>query len=75
MTPKVQAIKEELAKWIDTTLIAETILDTLNEEEIGNGSLISVANGQKVWFDVLYQELGDAISRSVKALLNKGQLK
>jgi len=74
MTPEVQAIKEELANWIDTTVIAETILDTLNEEEIDNGSLISVANGKKVWLDVLYQELGDAVERSVKALLNKGEI-
>lgn len=75
MTPEVKAAMEELANWIDTTVIAETILDTLNEEEIENGSLISVANGKKVWLDVLYQELGHAVRRSVKALLNKGELK
>lgn len=74
MSPEVQAIQEELAKRIDTTVIAETILDTLNEEEIENGSLISVANGVKVWLDILYTELGDAVRRSVEALLNKGEI-
>jgi len=75
MTPEVQAAMEELAKWIDTTVIAETILDALNEAEIENGSLISVANGQKVWLDLLYTELGDAVKRSIEALRNKDELK
>jgi len=74
MTPEVQAAMEELAKWIDTTVIAETILDALNEVEIENGSLISVANGQKVWLDLLYTELGDAVKRSIEALRNKDEL-
>ena len=70
MTPEVQAAMEELAKGIDTMVIAETILDALNEEELE----LTAANGQRVWLDVLYTELGDAVSRSVKALADKGEL-
>ena len=61
---------EAIRRWIYTAAIAETIVDELEEEEIK----LTFENAQKVWLDVLYTELGDAVSRSVKALADKGEI-
>ncbi len=55
----------ELADWIDTTTIAEAILEELEEQ----GVPVTLENCQKVWLDVLQNGLPDALCSSVKALL------
>jgi hypothetical protein len=57
-----------IRRWLDTHVIAEGILDCLEEEEIES----TFENAKRVWLDVLYQELPDGVSRSVEALANKG---
>ena len=67
---KQEDVKEEVADWLDDRVIADIILDSLEEEEIPR----TAENAKKVWLDVLYQELGDAVGRSVEALADKGEI-
>lgn len=62
--------KKLVAEWLDSKVIAETVVDALQDEAI----LPTLENAQKVWLDVLYTELGDAVRRSVKALAVKGRI-
>jgi len=62
--------QKQVAEWIDTDAIADAILDALEEEEIE----VTADNAQKVWLDVLYTELPNALERSVDALAEKGEI-
>ena len=55
--------RHELADWIETEVIAEHILDELEEQ----GIQPTLENARVVWLDVLDTELCGAISSSVKA--------
>ena len=57
-------VKEELAGWIDTDVIAELILDRLKEQ----GAEPTLEYAKKVWLDVLECELNDAIENAVTAV-------
>ena len=59
-------IRHELASWIDTEVIAEHILDELEEQ----GIQPTLENAKTVWLDVLETELCEAIRSSVKAKFN-----
>ena len=56
-------IRHELAGWIETDVIAEHILDELEEQ----GIQPTLENAKTIWLDVLENELCEAISSSVKA--------
>jgi len=62
--------KKLVAEWLDNEAIAETVVDALQDEAI----LPTLENAQKVWLDVLYTELGDAVRRSVEVLAVKGRI-
>jgi len=53
----------ELADWIDTSTIAEAILEELEEQ----GVPPTLENGQKVWLDFLETRLSEGLRSSVKA--------
>ena len=53
----------ELAEWIDPRVIAEAILQELESQEVEP----TLANGQKVWLDVLESELPDGLQSTVTA--------
>ena len=55
--------KHELAGWIETDVIAEHILEELEEQ----GCQLTVDNGKTIWLDVLENGLCQAISSSVRA--------
>ena len=57
-------IREELADWIDTDVIAEHILDELEEQ----GAEPTLEYAKKVWLDVLEHELHDAIENAITAV-------
>ena len=59
-------IKHELASWIEADVIAEHILDELEEQ----GCQPTLENAKTVWLDVLENELCEAIRSSVKAKFN-----
>ena len=59
----------ELADWIDTTTIAEAILEELEEQ----GVPVTLENCQKVWLDAL-EELYHLSASSTVGLINRGQL-
>ena len=54
----------KLADWIDTSTIADAILEELEEQ----GETPSLENGKTIWLDVLEHELTDALRSSVKRL-------
>ena len=56
-------IKHELSGWIETDVIAEHILEELEEQ----GIQPTLENAKTVWLDVLENELCEAIKSSVKA--------
>ncbi len=58
-------IKHDLAGWIETEVIAEHILDELEEQ--GVQPQPTLENAKTVWLDVLENELCGAIRCSVKA--------
>jgi hypothetical protein len=60
------SVKDEMAGWIDTDVIAEQILGELEYQ----GIPATFENAKTVWLDVLETELGDAITDSVKAKFN-----
>jgi len=55
--------KTDLAQWIETDVIAQAILDELQEQ----GVEPTLENAKTVWLDVLENELPDALKSSVKA--------
>jgi hypothetical protein len=57
------SVKHELVGWIETDVIAEHILDELEEQ----GCQPALENAKTVWLDVLENELCEAIRFSVKA--------
>jgi len=63
-------IKDDLAGWIDTDVIAGLILDELEEQ----GVQPTLDNAKSIWLDVLENEISDAIRRSVTALIDRGEL-
>jgi len=60
----------ELINWIDTGVLARNILETLKEE----GAKPTVKNAKAVWLDFLETELPDGLVKSVRALIDKGEL-
>ena len=54
----------ELADWIDTSAIAEAILEELEEQGVSP----TLENGQKVWLDFLETRLSEGLRSSVKAI-------
>ena len=59
----------ELTDWIDTSVIAEAILEELEEQ----GVPVTLENAQKVWLDTL-EELHHLASSSIIGLINRGGL-
>ena len=59
-------IRHDLAGWIDADVIAEHILDELEEQ----GIQPTLDNAKTIWLDVLENELCEAIRSSVKAKFN-----
>ena len=57
-------IRQELADWIDTDVIAEHILEELEER----GLAPTLENAKNVWLDVLVNELCDAIKAAVEVI-------
>ncbi|MBA7590673.1 hypothetical protein ES708_32801 [subsurface metagenome] len=58
------SVKHELAGWIETDVIAEHILEELEEQ----GAQPTLENGKTIWLDVLENELCQAIRSRVKRL-------
>ena len=56
-------IKEQLAEWIDTDVIANAIYEELEEQ----GVEPTFENAKTIWLDVLENGLPDALRSSVKA--------
>ena len=56
-------VKQELADWIDTDVIAEHILEELEEHDIEG----TFENAKIVWLDVLENELCEAIRSAIRA--------
>ena len=59
----------ELANWIDTSAIAEAILEELDEEEVP----ATLENAQRVWLDAL-EEIHHLARSSVVGLVDRGEL-
>ena len=57
-------VKDELADWVDTSVIAEAILAELEEQ----GLSPTLENGQKLWLNFLGTELTEGLRSSVKAI-------
>lgn len=65
-----EQIQQEAADWIDKTVIASDIIEALKKE----GIEVTTENVKKVWLDILYTEMPDALNRSVSALAEKGEI-
>ena len=59
----------ELAQWIDDTVIAQVILEELEEE----GVSATLENGQEVWLRML-EELHHLANSSIIGLIFRGKL-
>jgi hypothetical protein len=59
--------RNDLADWIDTSVISEVILEGLEEEAISP----TLENGKKVWLHAL-EELKHLTASSVLGLINRG---
>jgi len=57
-------VKDELAQWIDTSVIAEAIASELEEQ----GIEITSENGKRVWLSFLEAELSEGLRSTVRAL-------
>ena len=55
---------QELADWIDADVIAELVIDELEEQ----GAKPTLKYAKKVWYDVLEHELHDAIRNAITAV-------
>ena len=61
---------QQLADWIETEVVAESIVEHLEEEELE----ASFENGKAVWLDVLECEINDAIGKSIAYRLKEAEL-
>jgi hypothetical protein len=55
--------KADLAQWIETDVIAEAILDELQQQ----GVEPTIENAKRVWLDVLENGLPQGLKASIKA--------
>ena len=62
-------VAKQVAKWIDTDVIAEEILEELADEGIEP----SFENAKRVWYDVLEYELLGAIVSSIAHGLSRDE--
>ena len=60
-----EELVSELSGWIDTTVIAEELLDTMAEAALPEE--ITLDNAKRVYYDFLQNELADGLRRSAKA--------
>lgn len=58
-----QQVQEELAEWIDADVIADAIIEDLEER----GVEATLENGKAAWLDVLEHELHGAIGSAINA--------
>jgi hypothetical protein len=63
-TPEQQAIIDEIAEWIDTSVLAETIAEDLVDE----GMEVSKENMKAVWYNILENELHENIRYAIAAI-------
>jgi len=63
------ALKQQIADWIDTHAIADTLVDIMAEEAPGAYPKITFANGKKIWLDFLEKELSDGLKNSARFVL------
>jgi len=61
-------VQKQLAAWIDANVIAEHILEELEDEDVEP----TLENGQQLWLNVLLTELCYALRNSIKAIFNEG---
>ena len=59
-----QAVIDELAKWIDTDVIASSIV----EEMVDQGMEVTLANAQKVWLNILENGLPGDTKYGIEAI-------
>lgn len=59
--------QKQLADWIDADVIAERILEELEEQ----GIAATLEHGQQVWMSVLMVELCEGIQNTVAAIFGK----
>ena len=62
-----QSLVEEIASWIDTDTIAETIVEAM--EDVAEPEEMTLENAKKVWLSFLEAELNDGLKRTVRAQL------
>ena len=63
-TEKQQAVIDELAKWIDTDVIASFIV----EEMVDQGMEVTLANAKNVWLNILENGLPDDTKYAIEAI-------
>ena len=64
-----EQIRDELAKWIDTKVIADIIIEELDKEDVD----ITFANAQAVWFGVLEIHLHENVQSCVEVLADMAE--
>jgi len=62
--------KAKLADWIDADVIADAILEQLQEQ----GKKLNFENGKRVWLDFLETELSDGLENTIIALIQKNEI-
>lgn len=63
-TKEQQVVIDEVAKWIDTGVIAGTIA----EELVDNSMPVTLENMKAVWLNILATELHDNIRYAIEAI-------
>ena len=63
-TKKQQEIIDEVAEWIDTDVIAESIA----EELVDCGMKVSLENMRLVWYNILQNALADSAKYAIEAI-------
>lgn len=64
-----QAVRQEVADWIDPNAISSLIPEELEENDIE----ATIANAQRVWLDTL-EDLHHLVASTIDGLINRGEL-
>jgi len=64
-----QAVRQEVADWIDRDVITSLIVMELEE----NGIEATIDNAQRVWLDTL-EDLHHLVGSTIVGLINRGEL-
>jgi hypothetical protein len=69
-----EVIERHLSAWIETTSLAEAILDVMEEQKANVGYRYALCSAKTLWLEFLEGDLHQGLSHSLIRLVDKGEI-